>query len=37
MRRIPFFLLLLGACAAPGTELAFREGDFALVEIKLQG
>ena len=40
MRR--FLAAILGitvwaACAAPGREVAFQPGDFALVEIQLQG
>jgi len=30
-------VLLWTACAAPGKEVAFQPGDFALVEIQLQG
>lgn len=27
----------VAACAAPGTEVTRQEGDFALIEIQLQG
>jgi len=30
-------VLLGAACAAPGQEIAFQPGDFALLEIYLQG
>ena len=30
-------IALWTACAAPGREIAFQPGDFALVEIQLQG
>lgn len=37
MRRLPFLLVFLAACRAPGQEVRPAEGDFALVEAKLKG
>lgn len=36
MRRL-WMLFLLAGCAAPGQEVRRQEGDFALLETKLQG
>jgi len=30
-------LAFLSSCAAPGREVQFQEGDFALIEIQLRG
>lgn len=39
--RVPTFLLLLlafaAACVAPGEKVQYRSGDFALIEVQLQG
>ena len=37
MKRIALALALLASCAEPGREVRLLEGDFALVEIKLEG
>lgn len=38
MRRVSWaFLVLLGACGTPGTEVLPQEGDFAFLEVKLKG
>ena len=37
MKRAFAALLLAVACAAPGKEVALQPGDFALIEIQLQG
>ena len=37
MKRAFAALLLAVGCAAPGTDIDFQPGDFALIEIQLQG
>jgi hypothetical protein len=37
MKRIAFALLFLAACAEPGQVIELAEGDFALIEIQLDG
>lgn len=37
LRTLPPVLLLLAACAAPGTAVIPQPDDFAFVEVKLRG
>lgn len=37
MKRIALAFALLASCAEPGREIQLMEGDFAFIEIKLEG